>query len=254
MITQRITTKRSAAIGPAMTTANLVYISPSATRTDLTKGGTFPTFGRVVPNDDAQGPTIASFVKDRAEDSSFYSAFKDMPSNISAAILVRVPGDRPVCLLRGHGLVALGGEGARDVPANQRGLALLELRQNIARPHPVTRQQDQAVKPEVGNLRRYPDLITILGGHDRLGCFLADLLDGAMRRTAQRLRRLRQLQVAPEVHDQEAIPVVTAGIIGGTLGEGAAISSAMIPFLLGAILISWFGLQRRKWQQGESND
>jgi multiple sugar transport system permease protein len=43
-------------------------------------------------------------------------------------------------------------------------------------------------------------------------------------------------------------------IIGGHLGEGAAISSAMIPFLLAAILISWFGLQRRKWQQGESND
>lgn len=43
-------------------------------------------------------------------------------------------------------------------------------------------------------------------------------------------------------------------ILGGQLGEGAAISTAMIPFLLGAILISWFGLQRRKWQQGESND
>jgi multiple sugar transport system permease protein len=43
-------------------------------------------------------------------------------------------------------------------------------------------------------------------------------------------------------------------ILGGHLGEGAAISSAMIPFLLGAILISWFGLQRRKWQQGESHD
>jgi multiple sugar transport system permease protein len=41
---------------------------------------------------------------------------------------------------------------------------------------------------------------------------------------------------------------------GGHLGEGAAISSAMIPFLLGAILVSWFGLQRRKWQQGENND
>jgi multiple sugar transport system permease protein len=43
-------------------------------------------------------------------------------------------------------------------------------------------------------------------------------------------------------------------IIGGNLGEGAAISTAMIPFLLAAIMISWFGLQRRKWQQGESND
>jgi len=43
-------------------------------------------------------------------------------------------------------------------------------------------------------------------------------------------------------------------IIAGQLGEGAAISTAMIPFLLAAIMISWFGLQRRKWQQGESND
>jgi multiple sugar transport system permease protein len=40
-------------------------------------------------------------------------------------------------------------------------------------------------------------------------------------------------------------------ILGGKIGEGAAVSTAMIPFLLGAILISWFGLQRRKWQQGE---
>ena len=42
---------------------------------------------------------------------------------------------------------------------------------------------------------------------------------------------------------QRAIP-------GGQLGEGAAIAVAMIPFLLGAILFSYFGLQRRKWQQG----
>ena len=43
-------------------------------------------------------------------------------------------------------------------------------------------------------------------------------------------------------------------IISGFLGEGAAISTAMIPFLLAAIMVSWFGLQRRKWQQGETND
>jgi multiple sugar transport system permease protein len=43
-------------------------------------------------------------------------------------------------------------------------------------------------------------------------------------------------------------------ILGGHLGEGAAIATAMIPFLLAAILVSWFGLQRRKWQQGENND
>jgi multiple sugar transport system permease protein len=43
-------------------------------------------------------------------------------------------------------------------------------------------------------------------------------------------------------------------ILSGYLGEGSAIATAMIPFLLAAILISWFGLQRRKWQQGENND
>ena len=43
-------------------------------------------------------------------------------------------------------------------------------------------------------------------------------------------------------------------ILSGFLGEGAAISTAMIPFLLAAIMVSWFGLQRRKWQQGEAND
>lgn len=42
---------------------------------------------------------------------------------------------------------------------------------------------------------------------------------------------------------QRAIP-------GGQLGEGAAIAVSMIPFLLSAILFSYFGLQRRKWQQG----
>ncbi len=43
------------------------------------------------------------------------------------------------------------------------------------------------------------------------------------------------------------------GISGGNLGEGAAIAVAMIPFLLAAILFSYFGLQRRRWQQGGSD-
>lgn len=42
---------------------------------------------------------------------------------------------------------------------------------------------------------------------------------------------------------QRAIP-------GGALGEGAALASLMIPLLSGAILFSYFGLQRRRWQQG----
>jgi multiple sugar transport system permease protein len=43
-------------------------------------------------------------------------------------------------------------------------------------------------------------------------------------------------------------------ILAGNLGEGAAIATAMIPFLLFAILVSWFGLQSRKWQQGGRDD
>jgi multiple sugar transport system permease protein len=46
---------------------------------------------------------------------------------------------------------------------------------------------------------------------------------------------------------QRAIP-------GGQLGEGAAIATAMIPFLVVATLFSYYGLQRRKWQQGSQDD
>ena len=42
---------------------------------------------------------------------------------------------------------------------------------------------------------------------------------------------------------QRAIP-------GGNLGEGAALAIAMVPFLLAAIMFSYFGLQRRAWQHG----
>ena len=46
---------------------------------------------------------------------------------------------------------------------------------------------------------------------------------------------------------QRAIP-------GGQLAEGAAIATAMIPFLVAATLSSYFGLQKRKWMQGEADD
>jgi multiple sugar transport system permease protein len=46
---------------------------------------------------------------------------------------------------------------------------------------------------------------------------------------------------------QRAIP-------GGALGEGAAIATAMIPFLVAATVFSYYGLQRRKWQQGGGDD
>jgi len=42
-------------------------------------------------------------------------------------------------------------------------------------------------------------------------------------------------------------------ISGGSLGEGAALATAMVPFLVAAILFSFFGLQRRAWQQGAAD-
>jgi multiple sugar transport system permease protein len=42
---------------------------------------------------------------------------------------------------------------------------------------------------------------------------------------------------------QRAIP-------GGQLGQGAALATSMIPFLVAAVMFSYYGLQRRKWQQG----
>jgi multiple sugar transport system permease protein len=46
---------------------------------------------------------------------------------------------------------------------------------------------------------------------------------------------------------QRAIP-------GSQLGEGAAIAVSMIPFLVAATLVCFFGVGRRKWQQGSDND
>jgi multiple sugar transport system permease protein len=46
---------------------------------------------------------------------------------------------------------------------------------------------------------------------------------------------------------QRAIP-------GGDLGQGAAIATAMIPFLIAATVFSYYGLQRRKWQHGGADD
>lgn len=39
------------------------------------------------------------------------------------------------------------------------------------------------------------------------------------------------------------------GISGGSLGEGAALATLMVPFLLAAVMFSFFGLQRRAWQK-----
>jgi multiple sugar transport system permease protein len=57
---------------------------------------------------------------------------------------------------------------------------------------------------------------------------------------------LNATQLMATLSFQRAIP-------GGALGEGAAIAAAMVPFLLAAMLLSYFGLQRRGWQQGASD-
>ena len=56
--------RRSAPIGSQITRAGLAAVAGSATATDLTEKGTFPTFFRVVPRDDVQGPQDAQYVVD----------------------------------------------------------------------------------------------------------------------------------------------------------------------------------------------
>ena len=51
------------AVGPIYTRANLGFVSGSATKTTLTDGSR-PTFFRVVPRDDVQGPTDAKYMID----------------------------------------------------------------------------------------------------------------------------------------------------------------------------------------------
>lgn len=53
----------TAAVGPLFDRARMAYVSPSATRTDLTDGR-LAGFYRVVANDSVQGPTIARFTAD----------------------------------------------------------------------------------------------------------------------------------------------------------------------------------------------
>ena len=48
--------------------------------------------------------------------------------------------------------------------------------------------------------------------------------------------------------------IAAAASGSGTSWQAAAIATAMIPFLIAATVFSYYGLQRRKWQQGESND
>jgi len=89
--------------------------------------------------------------------------------------------------------------------------------------------------------------------------FAASLLT----KLAERLRKIpskeRQeawLRVARRPYTEEERAAARAKLVQmldrmeGALGEGAAIAIAMVPFLLAAILFSYFGLQRRAWQQG----
>ena len=56
--------------------------------------------------------------------------------------------------------------------------------------------------------------------------------------------------------------VLVGAFVRFRYGDGFSHSRALalqtclgvVPFLLAAIMFSWFGLQRRKWQQGGDND
>lgn len=61
----------TAAIEPAFTKANLVSVSPSATRADLTSLG-FKTFYRVLQTDAVQGPALANYVSKGLNSKSAY--------------------------------------------------------------------------------------------------------------------------------------------------------------------------------------
>ncbi len=59
------------AVQPMLQEAGLVHVSPSATRSTLTTTG-FETFFRVVPTDDAQGPTVGNFLANELMVTSLY--------------------------------------------------------------------------------------------------------------------------------------------------------------------------------------
>jgi branched-chain amino acid transport system substrate-binding protein len=52
------------AVGPVFDRAGLGFVSQSATATELTESGDYPTFSRVVPQDSVQGPTDAKYMID----------------------------------------------------------------------------------------------------------------------------------------------------------------------------------------------
>jgi branched-chain amino acid transport system substrate-binding protein len=52
------------AAGPLFDRAGMGFVSQSATATELTESGDYPTFSRVVPKDEVQGPTDAQYMID----------------------------------------------------------------------------------------------------------------------------------------------------------------------------------------------
>lgn len=59
------------AVAPVLDPASLAYVSPSATRTDLTESN-FAGFFRVVPRDDVQGSTDANFMAEQLQAQSVW--------------------------------------------------------------------------------------------------------------------------------------------------------------------------------------
>ena len=79
-----------------------------------------------------------------------------------------------------------------DVPSRRASSA-----STSARPQAVAGQQDEAVEPEVGDFGRDARRITVLGGHDRLGRLLADLLEDRVVALGEQRRDVRPAGSAP---------------------------------------------------------
>src|SRR5678815_799264 len=74
-------------------------------------------------------------------------------------------------------------------------LAAVQLGEHVARPQTMPREQDHAVKPEVGDLAYQMELVAALRGEHRFGRFLADLLQHGIFALRQEPRHIRSLRV-----------------------------------------------------------
>ena len=185
------------------------------------------------------------------------------------SIIVRGPGSAgemsPVVDIRAIGNML--GE-AIDLPYSPVRLVVLMLPENMSLDHMILVRTAAGLSYAISLLTLVLFVVAMrtLGWPSRMGSFnvwinLPTLDPTTGGDVVERLQKDARFNIALGFLLPFAIPAVVKmatlsfqrGIPGGQLGEGAAIAVSMVPFLLGAIMFSFFGLQRRKWQQGGSD-